>query len=187
MDEIGDDRGPLEKIAFPRSRVFYLFHVVAAFVGLDYWIDSFRYETWLPFSVRVVFRPEGDTEYVALVSALAGGIAGEFGSVDSFRSGILAFPLGSVWLHALCVAVFGQAGFAVGDMLASLAYYLALAAFLRTLRLSDAVSRTIALLTTTALTVRAWTWLVGVFPLPPGLQLPFCGPRSPLPPRAEPA
>jgi len=62
MDGITDTRGPIASIALPRDRILYCFHVVSAFVGLDYWIDSVRYEPALPFAIRALLRPEGDSQ-----------------------------------------------------------------------------------------------------------------------------
>ena len=110
----------LKEICAPEARVWYLLFAVVIWAGLDYWISCCRYEPSVPWDIRALYRAEGDTQYVGMTCSLARFIFGEANLQDSFRSGVQGFPVGSLSLHALCVACLGVRGFALADAAALL-------------------------------------------------------------------
>ena len=128
-------------VVFPRRRAAYLLHVAATFAGLSYWLGSLRHEPGLPLSVRALYYPLGDHQYLSIVGALARGNLGESVFFDSFQTGVQAFPVVPFAAHAAAVALFGSAGYVVGDALTSFAHFAALAMLLRALGVSDTTSR----------------------------------------------
>jgi len=104
-------------------------HFTALLLGLDYWLSSFWFEPDTPFDLLALYRPEGDTQYVAIVSNLARGQFGESALYESFGTGVEAFPLGSMALHVLCVAILGPAGHMLADGIAAVFYYLSSLSF----------------------------------------------------------
>jgi hypothetical protein len=175
----------VREILKPAWGAAYLFHLGAFLAGLSYWITSFWREPGLSLAVRLLYRPEGDIQYLPLVSAVSRGIFGESGFLDSFRSGVSAFPLSPLIPYAAAHALFGDWGFVIADGVTGLVMFLIMALFLRTAGASAWVSRCVSLLCVIGLA----TWLssqgakVGV----PGVaSLSFWGPRYPRPLVTEP-
>ena len=152
-------RGLLKAICVPRTRLWYLLFAAVAWAGLDYWIACSLYEPRVPWAIRAIYREEGDTQYVGMVCNLARGVFGEANLLDSFRSGVQGFPLGSLALHSLCVACFGTRGFAVADMLALLGDAAALALFLCVVGVPTGLSRVLAAFTFLGVTATKWSGL----------------------------
>src|SRR5690606_30220610 len=86
----------LRDVFWPRRKWYLLFHVVAMLVGLDYWISTWIYEDGIPAGIMALYRSDGDTQYVGLVSTLARGQFGESVLLESAGKGAQAFPLGSM-------------------------------------------------------------------------------------------
>lgn len=149
----------VRELFWPARPAWLLLHLAALLVGLDYWLSSFWYEGSTPVEILAMYRPGGDTQYVGLVATLARGYLGESVLFESAGTGTQAFPLGSLVVHVLCVALLGSAGHVVADGLMALAYYLALALFLRVVGLPWPWARIASLLTAAGVTTRCFAWL----------------------------
>ncbi|MGO9921576.1 MAG: hypothetical protein ACLQIB_43650 [Isosphaeraceae bacterium] len=103
-----------------------------------------------PVSVSVLYRsPEGDTEVFPLIAALSRGEFGEFSLKEYVGTRMPSHPCGPLAVHAVCFAAFGPYGFAVADVLFTLAYYFCLFGFFRTVRVSAPLAAVLALLAST--------------------------------------
>lgn len=168
------------EIFWPRTRSWLVLHAAALLLGLDYWLSTFWFEPHLPLDLAALYRPEGDTQYVALVANLARGQLGESALYESFGTGLQAFPLGTMALHVLSVALLGTAGFLVADALSGLFYYWSVSLLLANFGLPPAYARIISLCTAGGATVEWVNWLIKKSLLPP-MQLVFWGGRLPRP------
>jgi hypothetical protein len=152
----GAVRGLVKEICFPRCRVWYLLFVALVWAGLDYWIACVRFEPSVPWDVRVIYRAEGDTQYIAMVSNLSRFIFGEANLLDSYRTGLQGFPIGSLALHSLCVAIFGVWGYPLGDALAFFGSFVALALFLCVAGVPVGLSRVASAFSLLGVTAAKW-------------------------------
>jgi hypothetical protein len=170
------------EIAVPRPRWFLVFHLGVVAHALLYWITSFVAEPGLPMAVRVIFRPDGDPQYFPLVAALARLNFGEPALLESYGQGVGAFPYASISLHGLACALFGSAGYVVGDVLAALLYFLTFGAFLRVLGIPRSWAIAVAALLATDVLTSVWGQLIHGAGLLPGATQPFFwGNRLPRP------
>lgn len=168
------------EILWPRRRLWLLLHVAAALVGLDYWLSSFWFEPDTPLEIRALYRPDGDTQYVAMIANLARGQFGESALYESFGTGLEAFPLGTMVLHISCVAALGNAGFMIADGIAALFYFLSLTLLLSSFGVPKSYARIISLFTAGGISLEVISWLIKKSLLP-GVQLSFWGFRLPRP------
>jgi len=103
-----------------------------------------------PVSVSVLYRsPAGDTEVFPQIAALSRGEFGEFSVKEYLGTRMPSHPSGPLAVHAACYAAFGPYGFAVADVLFTLAYYFLLFGFFRTVRVSAPLAAVVALLAST--------------------------------------
>lgn len=168
------------EILWPQKRLWLLLHVAAILVGLDYWLSTFWFEPETPLDLVALYRPEGDTQYVALVKSLARGQFGESALYESRGTGLQAFPVGTMAIHVLSVALFGTAGFIVADGIAALFYFLSLALLLASFGLPRVYARILSLFTAGGSTIEAVVWLLKKSLFPP-IHLEFWGNRLPRP------
>jgi len=89
-----------------------------------------------PISVTAMYRPGGDVQYYELLGAFGRGNFGEPNLFESAGQGLHPFPLGGMWLHSLLFAAAGPWGIFLGDLVVTIAGYVALVILARTSRLS---------------------------------------------------
>jgi hypothetical protein len=129
-----------------------------------------------PASVSVLYRSSaGDLQYFPLIAALARGSISEFTIKEEEGTALRSFPFPPIVLHALCFSCFGSYGFAVADVITTVAYFLLFTSFLRALKVSLAVSALLSLLFTMQLQIRV---LLGPLTL---YDISVWGPRLPSP------
>ncbi len=102
----------------------FAFAVVLAVTG-GYWLLAWWRTPDAEFGVTVL-NSYGDTEIFPVIQALARGRLGEFMTVEDFGRGLLSYPFPSIALHAICVRIFGLAGYIAGDIAAGALFLLSL-------------------------------------------------------------
>lgn len=107
-----------------------IFLLVLLAMGSTYWVCSLMLEPGAALDQRVLFRPDGDTDYLPQVAALAGLHAGETAVRESAGTGVRSFPVAATILHAALVRLLGDAGFVLADILIVLLYGYLLSRFL---------------------------------------------------------
>jgi hypothetical protein len=98
-----------------------LYVVVAATVGLSIWWPMLR---GARPSIVTVHRWAGDIQYQPLIYGLARLNIGDSSVLEGHGTGVASFPLAAILGHALSVGLFGQYGWVVADVGASVAYFL---------------------------------------------------------------
>lgn len=113
-------------------------------MGSAYWICSLILEPGATLDQRVLFRPDGDTDYLPQVAALARLHAGETAVRELAGTGVRSFPVAATVLHAALVRLFGDAGFVLADIVIVLLYGYLLSRFLESAGIDRAVARMLA-------------------------------------------
>jgi len=100
-----------------------------------------------PVSVAVLYRsPAGDTEVFPLIAALSRGEFREFSVKEEVGTRITSYPCAPLAVHAACFAAWGPYGFAVADVLVTLAFYFLFIGFFTTVGVSAPLAAVFALL-----------------------------------------
>lgn len=118
---------------------------VSAAMGLLYWTLAALRNPGEPYAVTLLFRYR-DTDYLPLIYSLARGQYSEFMNVEVPGSALLSFPVVSMLPHALSVALLGDAGFAVADVLVALVRFVLVYALLKIVVRDRGLAASMALL-----------------------------------------
>ena len=98
-----------------------------------------------PLAVTALYRPGGDIQYFEILSAVARGNLGESNVAELAGTGVQAFPLATIVLHALGFAALGAWGLLVADVIATYAFHAVLVLTLRLARLPERVAQLFSL------------------------------------------
>jgi hypothetical protein len=102
--------------------VFYA--ALAVIVGLGAWWPFLRGTYGLTASLAAVHREAGDIQYYPLIAGLSKLNFGENAVLEEVGRNIQSFPFSSIFLHAVCVRLFGEYGWLVADITVAILYYL---------------------------------------------------------------
>src|SRR5262245_37139086 len=139
----------LRELAWPTRRWWLVLHGLVAAKGVLYWYQSIRNDPSVPLAVHALYRPSGDIQYFPLVAALARLNFGDVALLEHHRQGISTFSPASMLPHAFAYGITKHPiGFAIGDLIATFGYFLALGLFLWTCGASLAAARCVSVMTT---------------------------------------
>jgi hypothetical protein len=125
--------------AFPAS-----FCLVLIAIGSAYWIWSYALAPQATLDQRILFRPDGDADYLPQVAALSRFHLGEAAVRELANTGVRSFPMAATLAHSALVRLFGDAGFVLADILAVLLYGYLLSRFLQAAGIASRVAGMLA-------------------------------------------
>jgi hypothetical protein len=138
------------------------------FSALAPWVSSRVSFPNEPFDVSVIYRSrEGDIQYFPLIAQFARGTITDGTLKETEGSTLRSFPFATLLPHAFSVAVFGQYGFVVADVLVAVAYLLFVVLLCRTVGVSPPLSIIAAL----CIALRLPIYLFDTAGLPPMFKL----------------
>lgn len=132
-----------EPFALPKA-VHVAFPLVVAGAALRYWIASIPALRTEPLSVVALYKTN-DIEYLPMASALARLRVGEWNVLERAGHGLTSFPLFSVALHSMSMAVAGVYGLIAADVIVFLLFYAAIVHLLKVCRIRSPWRECVAL------------------------------------------
>jgi hypothetical protein len=131
------------KTRYIPSPVFFL---AVLCIASFYWMASWALIPGSTTDQASVFIPNGDSDYLPQIAALAHLEFGEASVREMAHLGVRSFPIASVLLHGILVRLLGSPGFVVAQILVFLLYGWALAWLLRSAGITPGVAETLAAL-----------------------------------------
>lgn len=119
MTRANDFALPRPKTSLVRYTPYCLAILTAGISGLLYWIVAALIRPNASFPVTILYR-FGDTDYLSLFYALSRFQFHEFVTQGIEPARLIGFPTGLSFLYALPIAVFGDSGFPVADLIISM-------------------------------------------------------------------
>lgn len=172
----------LRELAWPTQRWWLALHALIAARALLYWYQSIGNGPDVPLSVHALYRPLGDIQYFPLITAFARLNFGEAAYSEHQRTGISSFSPAGMLPHVFGYGITQHPiGFAVGDLIATFGYFLALGLFLWTCGVSLATARCVAVLTTVGVVSQLSLLVTNLHLWPPQLFIWVWGERLPRP------
>lgn len=121
----------LRSVLMPEKKWYYVFHLLVIAAASVYWTGSLIKLGSGSFPEIILYRPNGDTEYCPIITSLSKFNFGDPTDAFKYGQGIASFPIVDSLPHALACAVFGNAGYWVGDVVVCWGYFVIATLFFR--------------------------------------------------------
>ena len=120
----------------PRVWLYACAFILLLLKATCYWVISVYLYPEASLDTVAIYRQRDDLDYYPQISALADLNFGESVLYEYAGTSVRSFPFGSVLVHAMCYRLLGSFGFILADTVITFAYFIALSAFFRLLRVS---------------------------------------------------
>jgi hypothetical protein len=124
-------REELRSVLFPEVRWHYAIHLLVVVLSSAYWAGSLLTPLGGSLAETVLYRSRGDSQLWPVITSLSHFNFGDPTDAFHYGEGVLSFPVASMLPYSLACAVFGPAGYIVGDLVFSWVYLVAITLLLR--------------------------------------------------------
>ena len=121
----------LRAIILPRQKWHYAFHLAVMFVAASYWIASLVKLPEASWAETIMYRPAGDNEVYPLINELSKFNFGDPTDAIHYGKGVSGARVIALLPYALACAVFGNAGYLIGDVAVAWLNFVAIVLLLR--------------------------------------------------------